>query len=249
MGGDGRETNSGYNAIVYIICIIAALGGLLFGLDQGFIANALPTIDKVYDYDLAQGEAYSAILAWGAIMGALLSGFFARYLGRKKSLVFAGFLFSSMSLASSFIPPAGILSACRFVLGFAVGVASFIVPLYLAETAPASIRGAMGTLFQLMITIGIFIISVSNVLLVRLIPSEVTRLPFMFLIIALFALIMFIGAFILPESPRWLMLKGKKEKARKVLEKVLNTEEEIDSEIKQIQEALGNSSFAFASVC
>jgi len=241
-------SSSGYKTIVYWICIVASLGGLLFGLDQGFIANALPTISHVYKLDMVGGEAYSAILAVGALLGALLSGFFARFLGRKKSLVGAGFLFAAMSLISAFLPPMPILTACRFLLGFAVGVASFIVPLYLAETAPAKIRGAMGTLFQLMITIGIFLISASNVFLVHIIGSEVARLPVMFLTIAVFALVMFIGAIMIPESPRWLMLKGKREKANEVLKKTLNTQEEIDFELKEIQEAINNSSSVFGAV-
>ena len=248
MNKDIMETDTHYKKIVFWICGIAALGGLLFGLDQGFIANALPTIDKVYNLDTAGGEAYSAVLAWGGILGALLSGLFARFMGRKKSLVFAGFLFSLMSLVSAFLPPMPILSTCRFFLGFAVGIASFVVPLYLSETAPAKIRGSMGTLFQLMITIGIFLISVSNVLLVRIVESHIDRLPIMFLVIALFAIVMFLGAFILPESPRWLMLKGEKEKARNVLKKVLNTSEEINSALTEIEEAVNNSGTVFGSV-
>ena len=248
MNENVMEAGMGYKGIVFWICGIAALGGLLFGLDQGFIANALPTIDEVYKLDTAGGEAYSAILAWGGILGALLSGIFARFLGRKKSLVFAGFLFTSMSLISAFLPPMPILSACRFFLGFAVGVASFIVPLYLSETAPTKIRGSMGTLFQLMITIGIFLISASNVMLIKIIDSHIDRLPIMFLVIAVFALVMFIGAFILPESPRWLMLKEKKEEASKVLKKVLNTKAEIDLALKEIEDALSNSGSVFGSV-
>ncbi len=230
-----------YRAIVYWICLTAALGGLLFGLDQGFIANALPTIDRIYDLDTAGAEAYSAILAWGGIVGALLSGAFARILGRKKSLVFSGFLFVSMSLLSALLPPLWILSTCRFLLGFSVGISSFVVPLYLSETAPARIRGAMGTLFQLMITIGIFLISVSNVILIKTVSSDAERLPIMFMIIAIFAVIMFVGAIILPESPRWLLLKGRKEQAVEVLQKVLNSQDEIDSEMEQIEEALSSS--------
>jgi len=238
MNPEKAEKKIHYKTIVYVICLVAALGGLLFGLDQGFIANSLETIEKHYKFGLEGGEKYSAILATGGIIGALLSGIFARFLGRKRSLVFAGFIFTAASIYSALLPPIEILSALRFALGFAVGVASFIVPLYLSETAPASIRGSMGTLFQLMITIGIFLISVTNVYIAKAFSAPTTSLPLMFLTVALFAALMFFGSFILPESPRWLMLKGRKDKAVEVLRKTLNTQEEIDNEISEIEEAL-----------
>jgi MFS transporter, SP family, galactose:H+ symporter len=229
---------SGYKRIVYIICTVAALGGLLFGLDQGFIANSLETIKGHYHLDVHGGESYSAILATGGIVGALLSGLFARFLGRKRSLLFAGFIFTAASAASALLPPLPVLSACRFALGFGVGVASFVVPLYLSETAPASIRGSMGTLFQLMITIGIFLIALTNVFIAKAFANPATSLPLMFLTITLFAALMFFGGFILPESPRWLMLKGRKQEAVAVLRRTMNTQQEIDTEIGEIEQAL-----------
>ncbi|HVZ16861.1 MAG TPA: MFS transporter, partial [Terriglobales bacterium] len=201
VGAKSEGHNGGYKRIVYIICAVAALGGLLFGLDQGFIANSLATIDAHYHLGVQGGERYSAILATGGIIGALLSGIFARFLGRKRSLLFAGFIFTAGSALSAMLPPLPVLSGCRFALGFAVGVASFVVPLYLAETAPAAIRGSMGTLFQLMITIGIFLISLTNVFIARAFTSASTSLPLMFLTITLFAALMFFGGFMLPESP------------------------------------------------
>ena len=94
----------GYKKIVYIICAVAALGGLLFGLDQGFIANSLETIQKHYNFGVQGGERFSAILATGGIVGALLSGLFARLLGRKRSLLLAGFIFTSASACRSIWP-------------------------------------------------------------------------------------------------------------------------------------------------
>jgi SP family galactose:H+ symporter-like MFS transporter len=152
--------------------------------------------------------------------------------------VLAGFIFTAASAFSALLPPLPVLSACRFALGFGVGIASFIVPLYLSETAPAAIRGSMGTLFQLMITIGIFLIALSNVFIARTFTNPSTSLPLMFLTITLFAAMMFAGSFILPESPRWLMLKGRKDRAVAVLRRTLNTQEEIDEEIAEIEEAL-----------
>lgn len=227
-----------YKVIVYFICLVAALGGLLFGLDQGFIANSLETIKGVYHLDTQGAEQYSAILATGGVIGALFSGLFARFLGRKKSLVLAGFIFSAASAFSALLPSFAILNICRFALGFGVGLASFIAPLYLSETAPASIRGSMGTLFQLMITIGIFLISVTNVYIAKAFATATLALPLMFLVIAVFAILMFATSFVLPESPRWLMLKGRKEEATKVLQKIFNTQDEIDLEINEIAETL-----------
>ncbi|MGA8540222.1 MAG: sugar porter family MFS transporter [Terriglobales bacterium] len=230
--------SGGYKTIVYIICSVAALGGLLFGLDQGFIANSLETIQRHYHFGVQGGERYSSILATGGIVGALLAGVFARLLGRKRSLLLAGFIFTAASALSALLPPLPVLSACRFALGFGVGVASFVVPLFLSETAPASIRGSMGTLFQLMITIGIFLISLTNVFIARAFVNPATSLPLMFLTITLFAALMFLGGFILPESPRWLMLKGRREEAIAVLRRTLNTQHDIDLEIEEIEQAL-----------
>jgi len=230
----------GYKSIVFLICATAALGGLLFGLDQGFIANSLETITSVYALDVRGAEHYSSILATGGVIGALLSSLFARFLGRKKSLVLAGFVFTAGSGVSAMLLPMHVMMMCRFALGFAVGIASFIVPLYLSETAPAKIRGSMGTLFQLMITIGIFLISLTNVFIARAVATPANALPLMFGVVALFAILMFVGSIFLPESPRWLMLKGRKDKATKALKNILNSQEEIDSEIGDIERALAS---------
>jgi SP family galactose:H+ symporter-like MFS transporter len=227
-----------YQKLIYMVCLIGALGGLLFGLDQGFIANSLSTIDNVYGLTTQQGEHYSAVLAWGGIVGALVSGLFARALGRKKVLVLAGFLFSAFSFISAFLPPLGILTACRFGLGFAVGIASFTVPLYLSETAPKSIRGGMATLFQLMITIGIFLIAVTNVFIAEALGHVSISLTLMFCVIVIFAAVMFFGSLFLPESPRWLLLKNQDQKALSVLKKVRASQQEIEEEIKEIKESI-----------
>lgn len=225
-----------YKRIVYLIATIAALGGLLFGLDQGFIANAGVTLDHVYHIrpgSITEGH-FNAVLAYGGILGTLCSGLFTRYLGRKNTLLIAGFSFVIGALISSALPDFDVLTACRFLLGFGVGLASFATPLYLAETAPTDIRGAMSSLFQLMITFGIFLICLVNVFIVKYIGNENISLTLMFSVITIFALLMTFSSFFLPQSPRWLMLKNREAQARKVLARLRKTDQ-IDSEIAEIK--------------
>src|SRR6202035_218295 len=99
----------------------------------------------------------------------------------------------------------------------------------------------MGTLFQLMITIGIFLISATNVYIGSIFSNSKVALPLMFLVIGLFAVLMFLGSLILRESPRWLMLKNKKERATKVLKRIFTSQQEVDLEIKEIEKILEES--------
>ena len=222
-----------YKKIVYLVAVIAALGGLLFGLDQGFVAFALSSIEKVYSINTHQGEAYTAILATGAILGTLFSGFCNKYIGRKNSLVLAGFIFTVMSLISACLPSFAILKLARFFLGFAVGQATFLVPLYLAETAPKDIRGKVGTMFQLMITTGTFVVAVANYIIAQTIESSYTSLSVMFIFLLVFSFLMFALCLLLPKSPRWLLSRGKLTEARVVLGRLWYTETAINKEIDE----------------
>lgn len=230
-----------FSLIIYAVCITGALGGLLFGLDQGFIANSLSTIQRIYHLDLAQGEHYASVLAWGGVAGVLLSGWLIRALGRKKVIVVSGFLFLMLSALSAILPPFSVLLWARAGLGFAVGIASFAVPLYLAETAPTSIRGSMATLFQLMITIGIFLIACSNIYVNRLLGHTPIALSLMFSVIAIFAFLMFVGSIFLPESPRWLVLKNKEKKALRIFKRMDYSANEIKKEMAEIKDSIVSS--------
>lgn len=96
------EAQKEYKRIVYLIATIAALGGLLFGLDQGFIGNAGDTLNKLYGLDAKAAGSFNAILATGSILGTICSGFFTKFFGRKNTLMIAGFAFLAGALVSSF---------------------------------------------------------------------------------------------------------------------------------------------------
>ncbi|QUE32158.1 sugar porter family MFS transporter [Francisella philomiragia] len=231
------DAHQEYKKIVYLIATIAALGGLLFGLDQGFIGNAGDTLNKLYGLDAKAAGSFNAILATGGILGTICSGFFTKFFGRKNTLMIAGFAFLVGALVSSFLPPINILTFCRFLLGFGVGLASFATPLYLAETAPTKIRGSISTLFQLMITFGILLISLTNIIIVMWLGHEKISLSMMFSVITVFAFLMFVGCFFLPKSPRWLLSRGRDQEAHKVLTK-LRAAHEIDAEIAETKKVL-----------
>jgi len=181
-------------------------------------------------------------LLLGAVAGTLLSGIISKKYGRKNTLLMAAIIFSLGALFSSVSTSIGILIGCRVFLGVAVGMASFTAPLYLSEIAPSGIRGALISMYQLMITIGIVIAFLSDAYFASYFKYHDVvggHWRIMLGIIVIPAVIMFIGVFFLPESPRWLVLKGKGKRARQVLHKVRTTEEEVALELEEIETNLG----------
>ncbi len=148
--------------IVYFIGLTAALAGLLFGLDIGVISGAQIYIQKDFGINDQMIEYIVSALLWGAVFGALVSGFLSNRFGRRKTLLFSAALFTVGSVICAVAPTPHFLIGARFILGIAVGVASFTAPLYLAEIAPQSVRGALISMYQLMITIGILIAFMSD---------------------------------------------------------------------------------------
>lgn len=219
---------------IFIVCFIAAMGGLLFGLDQGFINGSLSFIQKEMGFSTAQGENFASILLYGCIIGAFISGFISRLIGRKNTLVITALFFTFFSLLGAITHSIDVLYISRFCLGLAVGVASFVVPLYLSEIAPTHLRGGFIAMYQQMITVGIFLIYVSNSVIAYYFQSW----RIMLAVIAIPAFIMLLGCFFIPKTPRWLMLKGKDEKALEVLNKTRNDQKEIIDEIASIKETV-----------
>jgi SP family galactose:H+ symporter-like MFS transporter len=227
--------------IVYFVGLTAALAGLLFGLDIGVISGAQQFIQS--DFHVADWEVESIVsaLLWGAVFGTLISGFLSSHFGRRKTILLSAITFAIGSIFCSLASGAGALIGARFILGIAVGVASFTAPLYLSEVSPPRVRGSMISMYQLMITIGIVIAFVSDTWL-----SSYANFGgmvgghwrVMLGIIAVPAVVMFVGVLFLPESPRWLFLKGRKSQAVDVLRHLQLAEPEIEIEVREIEQSL-----------
>ena len=223
---------TGYNRFVYISAAIAALGGLLFGFDTGIISGALLFIRE--DLTLSpflQSAVVSAILV-GTIIGAGSSGPLTDKFGRRNMAIVAAVIFVVGAIGSALAPGVWFLIGARVVLGLAVGASTVIVPLYIAELAPTEIRGTLTALFQLAITIGIVVAYLVNYALAA---AEAWR--WMLGLGAVPAVVLGVGMFLLPDSPRWLVSQGRRGEARDVLQRARDSEEEIDREMEDIEEA------------
>ncbi|CAI1978944.1 Galactose transporter [Serratia fonticola] len=219
--------------MTFFVCFLAALAGLLFGLDIGVIAGALPFIAHEFQITSQQQEWVVSSMMFGAAVGAVGSGWLSYRLGRKYSLMIGAVLFVIGSLCSAFAPNNDVLLISRVLLGLAVGIASFTAPLYLSEIAPERIRGSMISMYQLMITIGILGAYLSDTAF-----SYRGSWRWMLGIITLPALLLFVGVFFLPRSPRWLASRGRDAEARKVLEMLRDTTEQAKAELDEIRESL-----------
>lgn len=230
-----QEEPKSEKGFMYVVGITAALAGLLFGLDTGIIAGALHFIQSVFSLTVQQSEYLVTAALIGAVFGTAISGVISRKLGRHFALWTSAFVFCVGALLCALSVNLNMLIIGRFILGVAIGVTSFTAPLYLSELAPKEMRGGMIATFQLMITVGILASYVVGAIFT---PSGAWR--WMFGATFFPAFIFFLGVLALPKSPRWLMLKGKKDEARKVLSKVRHAFE-VEGELLEIESTIGKT--------
>lgn len=209
---------------VFFICIVSAMGGLLFGYDWVVIGGAKIFYEQYFKIDSEpgmQGLAMSIALA-GCLIGAVTGGALADRLGRKPLLLIAAFIFGTTAYGTGAFDSFGAFLAIRFLGGIAIGMASGLSPMYIAEVAPPSIRGRLVSLNQLTIVIGILAAQVVNWLLVSDDHEWNLQMAWrwMFWAAAVPACAFFILAIFIPESPRWLFLKNRLADARKVLTRI-----------------------------
>lgn len=211
------------------IYLFGALGGLLFGYDTGVISGALLFItEELRLSPRAEGVVVSAMLI-GAIVGAITAGPLSDRLGRRRLGLLAAVIFAAGGLGCALAPQVALLVLFRILLGLAVGAASVVVPVYLAEMAPTAQRGRVSTLNALMITVGILLAYIVNALLA---PLGAWRLMIGLSVIP--AVLMVLGLWRMPESPRWLVKHGRRDSARQVLQRI-RAADRIDTELADIE--------------
>jgi sugar porter (SP) family MFS transporter len=229
------DLNHGY---IWLISLVAALGGLLFGWDWVVIGGAKPFFEQFFHIagnPALSGWANSCALV-GCLVGALLAGVLSDRFGRKWLLVLSALLFAVTSLGNALAGTFAIFIAWRMLGGVAIGLASNLSPMYIAEIAPANMRGRLVSINQLTIVVGVLAAQLLNWWLVRNLPAGATDAyiehswfgqtgwRWMFALTAAPAALFFVGMFIVPESPRWLAKKGRAEHAGKVLERLGGTQ-------------------------
>lgn len=240
---DQSKKDKGNLFIIYIIAFVAALAGLLFGYDTGVISGAILFIKDQFNLTSIVVERVVSAVLLGAVIGAAFSGSMADKLGRRRSIVITAVLFSFGAVGSAFAPNIPALIACRFLIGLAIGVASYVAPLYISEISPPDVRGALVSLNQLMITCGIVV----SYLVDYMLTLGQNEWRWMFGLGAIPGVILLIGMIYLPETPRWLVKQGLIDKARDVLGRT-SRGRDIDREINDISNTLTDKKCSWKEV-
>lgn len=224
------------NIYLGVITAVASLGGLLFGFDMAVISGVLPLVEMQFGLSAAQEGWFVSSALVGCIIGVAFSGELSDRFGRKKLLIVSAVLFLLSALGCALMPSLFWIIAFRVIGGIGIGIASNVVPLYISEIAPPHIRGRLVTYYQFALTFGILVAYLTNAGLLNfslaqqtasgnnlfnhLFVVEVWR--GMFGLGVLPALLFLIGLIMVPESPRWLIQKGRNDEAEHILAKLSN---------------------------
>ena len=226
-----ESLNLGY---VLFLASTAALGGLLFGFDIAIITGAGPFIVRQFGLsDLGLGWAFSSLL-FGCVLGSFVAGKLTDRYGRKSLLLVVAILFALTSVATALAGSFSSFIVARFLGGIAVGGVSLLSPMYVSEVSPPSLRGRMGTLYQMSIIVGI-IISYGINFLLRNVGHEGWR--WMFASGVAPSTVFLVCILIAPESPRFLAIKGRHSEALRLLERI-GGERDAQTQLSEIEATL-----------
>lgn len=235
-----NHNDRGVKRYALFVCILLACGGLLFGYDNSVISGAIGYMTTYFSFNSAtQGWVVSSITL-GAVLGSVFGGPLSDRFGRKKVLMLSALCFAISSFGQGWSDSLTMLILSRLLAGIAVGIANTVTPIYISEMAPAKIRGALTASYQLVIVIGITLVYFVNATVAQSGTADWnvnTGWRVMLALGSVPALIFFIGSFVVPESPRWLLTKGYDARALSVLNRI-RYEDEVDKEIRDINEVI-----------
>jgi SP family galactose:H+ symporter-like MFS transporter len=226
------QPTEGNPRIVYVVAVLSALGGMLFGYDTGVISGAILFIRQDFALsDFTVGLVVSAVLI-GAVIGAAIGGDVSDHFGRRKVIIAAAVIFALGAVGTAKVPDVILLILGRIAVGIAIGIASEVTPLYISEMSPPRMRGSLVSLNQLAITIGIVVSYLVDFGL-----SAFQGWRYMLGLAAIPAIILGIGMLPLPDTPRWLINHNEPDNARKVLKRIRG-KDDVESEVTEIQGSL-----------
>jgi MFS transporter, SP family, galactose:H+ symporter len=220
------------NSRVILIALIAATGGLLFGFDTGVISGALPSLKDDWSLSDHSIALLTTGVLFGAVIGAICSGKLSDYLGRRKMIIINAIIFAAGALGCAYATSSQMLIAMRILVGIAIGITSYVVPMYIAEISPAAHRGTLVTLNQLMITIGLLASYITDYLFSNNANPASWR-P-MFLIGVVPSIVLLTGMIFLPETSRWLISKNRYAEGKKVLAS-MESPESAEKTLREIE--------------
>ncbi len=229
------ETPRGGTSYVFLISLVAAMGGLLFGYDWVVIGGAKPFFEPCFrigrEADFLRGWANSCALL-GCLLGSVLSGVLSDRFGRKRLLIASAALFAVSSVLTGSAPALSLFVVWRILGGVAIGMASNLSPMYIAEVSPARLRGRLVSANQLTIVIGILAAQVVNLLIAEPVAPGATAemireswngqsgWRWMFYAVTAPSILFFVSSLFIPESPRWLVKNGRADLARRILTRI-----------------------------
>ena len=233
------------------LSVVAALGGFLFGYDTAVISGTIAQVTQLFQLDALQQGWYVGCALVGSIIGVLFAGILSDKLGRKLTMVISAILFSASALGCALCTDFTQLVVYRIIGGVGIGVVSIVSPLYISEVSVAQYRGRLVSLYQLAVTVGFLGAYLVNYqllawsesgallgvpLLNKIFITEVWR--GMLGMETLPAILFFIIIFFIPESPRWLIVRGQERKAINILERIYNSITEATNQLKETQSVL-----------
>src|SRR6266700_2439394 len=218
---------------VVLLAITTAISGFLFGFDTAVINGVLLLLRRQFALSNLQTEVAASSLLLGCLLGAAGASMIGDRYGRRKSLILSAVLFALSSLGAAAASTITFFSIARLIGGLAIGLASVLTPVYIAEIYPSKIRGTLVSLIHLAIVIGILAAYLVNWQLSRLGDSS---WRWMLAVAAIPAVAFFAGLFAIPESPRWLISKGRQEEGQRILARICGTQA-AEEQVRSVQRA------------